>query len=455
MLQNYTSSELQLAQSHDSAIGKILTWKGEGTRPYGPEVTSASPETRHYWNYWNSLEVHQKVLYKRTYLPSSEPGPLQLVVPYCLRKQVTDRMHNSVFGGHLGIRKTVEKILQNHYWYNLRDDVKVWVRQCDICAANKPPSRKPKGTLGDMRTGAPFDRLGIDIMGPLPLSYKGNQYIQVITDTFTKWVEILPVPDQTAHTSAKHLVDEVISRFGCPLDLHSDQGRNYESRLLKEVCDLLEIRKTRTTPRHPQCNGQTERFNRTLIQMIKAFIKDDQRDWDQHLGCLAAAYRSSQHETTGFTPNFLMLGREVRLPGELAVSNPNSTPESQANYVDTLRRKLARSHEVVRQHLKTYLVTQKDRYDTKAHQYDYKQGDLVWYRNEQRHEGVCPKLQPIFKGPYVVLQKINNLDFLIQKTKQGKTTIVHHNNLKPYEGTTKPRWAKSAAQKHAVKQQKQ
>ena len=152
----------------------------------------------------------------------------------------------------------------------------VWIKQCDVCAHNKRTKVSPKAGIGDMRTGAPMDRLGIDIMGLLPLSNKGNKYIQVITDAFTKWVEIRAIPDQTAVTCAEHLVDSMICRFGCPLVLHSDQGRNYDGRLIKDLCRLLEIRKSRTTPRHPQSNGQTERFNRTFFQMIKAFLKGEQ-----------------------------------------------------------------------------------------------------------------------------------------------------------------------------------
>ena len=167
-------------------------------------------------------------------------------------------MHNSVLGGHLGTKKTTAKIQQKYYWFNMRDDKKIWVQKCDTCAANPTSQQKPHGEMGDMRAGAPMDRLGINILGPLPRS---NKYIQVITDAFRKWVEILPIAQQAAETCATHLIHEVISRFGCPLDLHSDQGRNYKSNLVKELCQLLEIRKTGTTVRNPKCKGQTERFN--------------------------------------------------------------------------------------------------------------------------------------------------------------------------------------------------
>ena len=113
--------------------------------------------------------------------------------------------------------------------------------------------------------------------------------------------------------------------FGCPYDLHSDQGSNFVGKIFADLCELLEIRKTRTSPGNPKCNGQTESFNHTLVRMIKAYLKGQQRDWDLHLSCLAAAYRATIHESTGMTPNLLMLGREVRLPAELMFGSQTAT----------------------------------------------------------------------------------------------------------------------------------
>ena len=446
ILQGFTTTELQQKQSKDSAIGKILEWKLAGRRPTGAEVTPTSPEVRHYWNYLESLELHKGLLYKRKHSPENKDESLQFLVSSEMRKHIIDRMHNSVLGGHLGTKKTTAKIQQKYYRFNMRDDIKIWVQKCDTCAANRTPQKKPHGEMGDMRTGAPMDRLGIDILGPLPRSNKGNKYIQVITDAFSKWVEILPIPQQTAETCAAHLIDEVISRFGCPLDLHSDQGRNYESNLIKELCRLLEIRKTRTTVRNPKCNGQTERFNRTIVKMIKAYIKEDQRDWDLHLACLAAAYRSSTHEATGFTPNLLMLGREVRFPED--PPTPSHSHNSPAEYVEKLREKMAQAHEVTRRHLQTYTQRQQDRYDAKANTISYKPGDLVWILSEIHPPELCPKLQNNYTGQSVVLWKYNNLDYLIQKTKKGKPTVINHNKLKPYQGNTGPKWAKAAVKHH-------
>jgi transposase InsO family protein len=165
------------------------------------------------------------------------------------------------------------------------------------------PAENPKAPLGSISVGGPLDCVATDIVGPVPRTPRGNRYILTVTDSFTKWLDVYPIPDQTAETCAANI-------FGCPLSLHSDQGSNFESYIFRQLCQLMGIRKTRTSVRNPKGNGCIERSHRTLLQMIRAYLKGEQSEWDLHLGCLTTAFRSS--ESTGLTPNMLMLGREVR-----------------------------------------------------------------------------------------------------------------------------------------------
>lgn len=136
------------------------------------------------------------------------------------------------------------------------------------------------------KASKPLDRLHVDILGPFPVSSSGNKYILVIGDQFTRWVEAFPVPDQCAETTANRVVYDFIARFSAPLELHTDQGRNFESFLFQNVCKLLQISKTRTTPYHPASNRQVERFSLTLLQMIRCYVDQNQRNWDEHLSLL-------------------------------------------------------------------------------------------------------------------------------------------------------------------------
>jgi hypothetical protein len=273
----------------------------------------------------------------------------------------------------------------------------------------------------------------------------------VVFDYFTNWVEIFPVPDQTAVTCATKIVDEVISRFGCPLDFHSDQGSNFQSVVFNDLCRLLEIRKTRTSPRHPQCNGKVERFNQTLVRMIKSYLKGEQRDWDLHLGCLAAAYRATPHEATGLTPNLLMLGREVKLPGEIICGKiptcSNEGLSSYCKYVDNLKAKMQHAHDVARKHLSKSVERALGRSDAKKSICQYKVGDSVWYLDELRSVDESSKLRPLYTGPYIIVQKLGEVDYKIQFDPSGRSRIVHHDKLKPYVGSQKISWAERAVLK--------
>ena len=213
-----------------------------------------------------------------------------------------------------------------------------------------------------------MERIAIDLTGPLPRTRAGNTSIMVVADYFTKWVEAFALPDQTAETVAKTLVEQVVTRFGTPLEIHTDQGREFEAGLFRRVCRLLGIRKTRTTPFHPQSDGMVERFNRTVKTMLSMFVAENQNDWDEHLPYVLMAYRSSQHESTKFTPNMLMLGREVALPLDVVVGSPEERSETTGapDYVDRLRARRTRAHEFARRRLRQTQNYQKRQYDRRA-----------------------------------------------------------------------------------------
>jgi hypothetical protein len=188
--------------------------------------------------------------------------------------------------------------------------------------------------------------------------------------------------------------------------------------------------------------------------MIKAYLKGEQREWDLHLGCLAAAYRATPHDSTGMTPNLIVLGGEVRLPAELVFGNRTSRQGEQVSsygeYVEMLRERMHTAHKIARQHLGKAGKRQKATYDKKVALHTYQPGEAIWYLSESCKPGECKKLQPAYNGPYVVREKMNDLNYRIQTDSGGKSKIVHHNKLKPYEGDNPPRWAKPATHTNKV-----
>ena len=195
--------------------------------------------------------------------------------------------------------------------------------------------------------GAPAERIALDVLGPLPTSEAGNKYVLIIADYFTKWPEAYALPNQEAASVAEVLVKEYVCQYGVPLELHSDQGRNFESNVFQEMCALLGIHKTRTTPLHPQSDGMVERINRTLEAQLSKFVDEHQRDWDHYVPFLMLALRSATHETTKCTPAMLQFGRELRLPVDLLLGRPEELMTT-TGYNENLQQHLESVHRFAR-----------------------------------------------------------------------------------------------------------
>ena len=176
------------------------------------------------------------------------------------------------------------------------------------------------------------------------------------------------MPNMEAKTVAELFVNQFIARFGVPDILHTDQGRNFESLLMKETCQLLGVQKTRTSPYHPQSDGLIERFNRTLLNMLSIAAAENERDWDLHVPLLMVAYRTSMQESTGCTPFYLMFGREARHPADVMFGlPPNSIPQQVNQYALDLRARLESAYRLVRDHMGIQHVRQKTLYNKSIH----------------------------------------------------------------------------------------
>ena len=326
----------------------------------------------------------------------------------------------------------------------MKEDIRVFIRECDTCACDKKPPKTMRAPMGSFRTGAPWDVLATGFLGSFPVTARGNRYILVLTNHFSKYVEVIPVPDLKAETCANKVVNEFISRWGCPGSILSDQGRTYESRVFKELCRMLQVKKLRTSVRNPRCNGQAERFNQTLPKMMRAYLKGEQDNWDLNLEFLAGAYRATPKVGTKLSLNLMTLGREVRLPAELVFGRV--TDKAQRNvtsYGDYgIREKLNLAHSIARKHLKSSCKRSKAIYDTKMLFHNYNTIDVVWCLAETRKVGESPKLKPAYEGPCLIIQMYSPINFVV-KTDNGLTErVVHHNKLKPYEEMNIPNWIK-------------
>ena len=370
------------------------------------------------------------MLYIRWESSDGKSSTKRLVVPQAMQKELLYQLHDHPTGGHLGFEKVWSKLQPHYYWYQMKDSLKMWLAKCEICAKRRGRYRKANAPLQQYVVGEPMERIALDIMGPLPITEEGNRYILVITDYFTKFAEAYPMKNMEARTVSNILVKEFVCRYGVPRELHCDQGRQFESEVFQGLCTLLGIEKTRTSGYRPQSDGQTERFNRTLEDMLSKYMDPSQRDWDHFLPFVLLAYRSSAHASTGIAPNRAMFGREVALPLDLALGIKRMPSESLNEYVLDLQDTLVDVSQGAREQLQKAAKHQKHYYDRGKKTPEFKVGDRVLLSVVGRKPGVSLKLAPRWEGPYSITAQVSDVNFRIQA--RGKTLVVHADRLKAF-----------------------
>jgi len=260
-----------------------------------------------------------------------------------------------------------------------------------------------------------------------------------IVEPFTKWAEALPVPNKEAATVARVLVEQFFCRFGIGIALLSDRGKEVDGNLMHEICRLLNIDKQHTTSYHSQCNAQCERLHRTLNAIIGRMLDTSERDWDMLLPYVMAAYRASRHEATGFTPNYLMLGRELRTRVDLIYGTlPQEVPATYDDYAEEVADRMRTAYSIVRDSLKRSAERNKLYYNLRVKPKQYQPGNWVYYYNPRKFKGKQEKWQRKYSGPFLVEKTVGEVNVIIRKNKNAKPMCVHIDKLKPYTAEDTP-----------------
>lgn len=433
------SATLADLQRKDHDLSVVLELKNSRTdQPSLHDVVAAPPFAKRLCSEWASLEMYNGVLYRRFHYADGRADALQLLVPRCLRKDFMTRVHAGMAGGHLGIRRTLDQVRRRAFWRGWRRDVQIHCRQCDRCASYHRGSLPKTAPLQPMITGAPFERLSIDTTGPHPITRRKSRFIVSIIDPFSKWAECYPVHSKEASVIARIVVEQVICRFGTPLSLLSDNAKELDGELMREICKLLDIEKIKTTVYKPSTNAAVERFHRTLNSIIGKLVEDD-RDWDITLPYVMAAYRSSVHEATGYSPNYLILGREVRNPVDLVYDAPEKDSQvTYENYCEEVQNRFQEAYTRVREHLGMAAKRAKRYYDLHVRVKRYHVGDWVRYYDPRKRPGKQDKWTRKWSGPFLVVSITGPVNVEIQRSKRALKKTVHIDKLKPYVSDVMP-----------------
>lgn len=335
-----------------------------------------------------------------------------MIKPY-LPEQFRRIAFNSVHNlSHPGINTSRKLISKRFFWPGINKDIGLWAKTCVNCQKSKV-QRHTVSNLGQFSSSDRFEHIHVDIVGPLPTSSEGFRYLVTVIDRRTHWPEAFPTRDITADTVAKIIYEGWITRFGCPIRLTSDQGRQFESALFQELMKCMGIHKIRTTPYHPQSNGAVERWHRSLKASLCARLQDNS-SWIEELPTVLLGLRSTLRSDSGHSPADLTYGCHLRLPGDF-YDNKSTDSSSSHTLVDNIR-------DTIRK-IKPVSHNQRDSRSMFIHP-DLKNCESVFIRND----AVRRPLQPPYDGPFRVMSRGDKVYKIQLPTRQTNISI---DRLKP------------------------
>ncbi|KAL0154116.1 hypothetical protein M9458_050575 [Cirrhinus mrigala] len=304
----FTAAEIRRKQREDDVVVRVIYFLERKRRPSQREKVHETSQVLRMLKHWEKLEIKDGVLYR---ISKDKAGKkrYQLVVPNSLKSTV-------LRGTHQGQRRTLHLVRQRFFWSGMDNEVRKYVTHCKRCVLSKTPEPDARAPLESVKTCEPLELVCIDFWSAE--GRNGDSVdVLVLTDHFTKLPHAFPCPNQTAKVVAQKLWNQFFCVYVFPRRIHSDQGANFESKLISELLEISGVKKSHTTPYHPMGNGQTERFNRTLGNMIRSLPTRAKVHWPQMIQTLTFAYNCTIHETTGFAPFYLMFSRVPRLPVDI------------------------------------------------------------------------------------------------------------------------------------------
>uniref|UniRef100_A0A8R1HSY5 RNA-directed DNA polymerase n=1 Tax=Caenorhabditis japonica TaxID=281687 RepID=A0A8R1HSY5_CAEJA len=348
-------------------------------------------------------------------------------------QELAKMIHESIFeGAHLGRDKTESRVRSIACWKGMTRAIQKVVEQCQVCQKTKDPIKnRIHAPLGKFETpSSPFERVHADYIGPLPETTQGNIYIAVFVDAFSKFIIAEPARNQTAESLCNIFKDRVVSRFGPPKQLVTDRGTNFTSKKFKEVLETLNIDHSMSTAYHHEANGQVERANQTIEQMLRQ-CKDDE-EWDTELQTLLHAYNTAQNATTGVSPHMVMHGQDARSPLRNILS-PRETTIQPRDHVEKLKKKTGKLYDECAKRIEKRTIAQQVKHGEKnlINNPEINIGDRIWIRRAQRN-----KIGAQFEGPYEV-KEVQDPNIIVKlsggprtRGNQERTRIAHKNRCK-------------------------
>ena len=355
-------------------------------------------------------------------------GIEQVVWPQALRHIIYDHLHVNM--GHLMTDRVYQLARKRVFWPRMYQDIDTYIHSECRCIVNRKPDRTLQAPLISIHTSSPMELVAIDFLH-LETSSRGYEYVLLIVDHFTRFAQAYPTKNKSALTAAKHLYGDFILRFGVPTRIMHDQGREFENKLFNELEKLTGVKKSRTTPYHPQTNGACERMNKTLLQMMRTLEEKEKLKWHDKLNKLTFAYNCTQHETTGYSPYYLLFGREPSLfLDRLIGAEPIVEKKTHEKYINEWKDQMQEAYEIAFQRAAKKKTTDRRRQLRKTCLTPLQSGDRVLLKNVVERGGPG-KLRSYWERKVYRIEDCQGPVYTVidENNKQAKRRVVHRNMI--------------------------
>ena len=416
------------AQKKDPAISRVVSCIQRGKHPNRTARAKDHPASVALLRDWVHLHIEDGLLLRK------KGSRTQVILPSCLRPRAYRELHDNM--GHIGAGRTLDLARERFYWPHMQRDIEHYCMEVCPCLKDRKPARHTREPLGTITTTAPFEVISIDFLH-LERSKGGFEYILVIVDNFTRFAQAYATKDKSGRTVANKIFNDFILRFGYPHRIHHDQGGEFENKLFQRLQQLSGVASSRTSPYHPQGNGQCERLNRTLLAMLRTLTDDQKASWKESLQKIVHAYNCTPSTATGYSPFFLLYGRSPRLPVDMAFGlHPASGPAAveHSQFVQRWKEQMDEAYSLAARQAAKTTQRGKAAHDKKSYSTVLQPGDRVLIRNVSRQLGPG-KLRSYWDDQIHVVIRRKGDDSPVYEVKPeaggGKHRVIHRNLLLP------------------------
>ncbi|KAL1256563.1 hypothetical protein QQF64_012108 [Cirrhinus molitorella] len=422
-LPGYSKAELCQFQETDPTLSMFRKFWNRKKKPTHQERLKLSKPVLSLLKQWKRIRDKDGLLY--CVAEDVHTGEChQMLLPTCLTEQVLKSVHDQL--GHQGIERTLSLLKQRCFWGGMYQDVENWVKNCERCVLAKVPQPKIQAPWTPFLASRPLEVIAVDFTTLEPAT-DGRENVLVVTDVFTKFSQAFATRDQKAETTAKTLLKEWFLKYGVPQRLHSDQGRNFESAVIAELCKLYGVKKTRTTPHHPQGNPQCERFNRTLHDLLRTLTPEKKRRWPEHLAELVYAYNVTPHSSTGYSPYHLLFGIEPHLPIDALLGQEPDADQGQ-DWLNAHKERLREAHLRAKEYAEKKAADRVAQQEERVYCPAVEVGQYVYLRHRPPGRN---KIQDAWSSTMYKVVEVQGSTYAVQPIEGGQTKRVHRSNLRP------------------------